>query len=118
GREPEAAPDIWDGVFTTAQADRGKAVFTESCAHCHEDPNGDAPSLVGDSFMRHWEGRSLERLLMHIRENMPADGVESVSDAHKLDAMTYILRMNGFPTGQDELKGDADLLAQLQIVRK
>src|SRR5437764_14809902 len=68
--------------------------------------------------MQHWEGRSLERLLMHIRENMPADGVDSVSDAHKLDAMTYILRMNGFPSGGDELKADPDVLAQLQVARK
>ena len=28
-------PRIWQGVYTTAQAERGKAVFNTTCLRCH-----------------------------------------------------------------------------------
>ena len=35
-QEPAAADKkVWDGVFTSAQAARGKAPFERSCARCH-----------------------------------------------------------------------------------
>jgi cytochrome c5 len=107
---------IWDGVYSTAQADRGKGTFQDKCAACHDDPNGDAPDLASAAFMRHWGGRSLAQLSTKINETMPADDVDGVSPAQKLDAMTYVLRMNGFPSGADELKADAAVLGRLQIV--
>ena len=48
---------VWDGVYTDAQAERGRAAYQQSCAACHrEDLRGDstAPSLVGESFTFLW----------------------------------------------------------------
>ena len=37
---------IWDGVYTDAQADRGREQYTQHCANCHGDTlmTGDGPS--------------------------------------------------------------------------
>ena len=109
--------DIWKGVFTTAQADRGKAVFHAHCASCH-DPSeqGEAPLLSGDVFMRNWEGHSVGRLYSKIIEEMPANNPESVASAQKLDVLTYILHENGFPSGATPLSGEPETLARIQIV--
>ena len=33
----QAPAGVNDGIYTTAQADRGKAVFAMNCAGCHGD---------------------------------------------------------------------------------
>jgi len=52
GLRAQDTPRIWQGVFTAAQADRGKAVFNTTCLRCHgEDLAGNtAPALKGDRF--------------------------------------------------------------------
>jgi hypothetical protein len=50
-----------------------------------------------------------------LRENMPDDDPESVSPAVKLQVVTYLLRLNGMPAGQDELPGDVDALKKIKI---
>ncbi|MCE2461955.1 MAG: c-type cytochrome, partial [Pseudomonadales bacterium] len=49
-----ASRSVRDGVYTEAQAARGKAVYLEQCVECHkQDLRGDGqmtPSLVGIGF--------------------------------------------------------------------
>ncbi|PYS38745.1 MAG: hypothetical protein DMG14_16535, partial [Acidobacteria bacterium] len=69
-----AKKGIWDGVFTTAQADRGKAALLQNgCNGCHgPDLAGDrGPSLKGERFITSWENSSVNRLFTKIRETMP-----------------------------------------------
>ena len=50
---------VWDGVYTTEQAARGKALFTKECAACHgpELTGGEsAPPLEGGGFISNWNG--------------------------------------------------------------
>src|SRR5438105_11193785 len=69
---------IWAGAFTTSQANRGLLVYERSCTKCHQsDLQGnqqtEAPALVGDTFMSHWGGQSIEDLLEKVSTKMPAD---------------------------------------------
>src|SRR5262245_55737802 len=98
---PQAAPvarkdspyRIWQGVFTQAQTLRGKHTFEARCAHCHlEDlSGGDGPGLVGGNFWRGWGSRYVDRLFKKVKEKMPPGEEFLVSDAEKLDIITYIL---------------------------
>jgi mono/diheme cytochrome c family protein len=108
---------IWTGIFTDAEAERGKAVFQEHCASCH-DPNvqGEAPLLAGDVFMRNWEGHSVGRLYTKILDEMPANNPGSVTAAQKLDALAYILHENGFPPGSATLSAEPEALERIPIV--
>jgi mono/diheme cytochrome c family protein len=116
-QKADTPPAIWKGIFTTAQLERGKAVFRADCATCHDASElGEAPSLAGDTFMRNWEGHTVGRLYTKILEQMPANNVRSVSPPQKLDVLAYILHENGFPSGADELTADAETLARIHIV--
>ena len=112
-------PRIWQGVYTTAQADRGKAAYDTSCVRCHGADLGgtSAPSLRDERFMDTWGGENVSRLFEKIRDTMPPLFGTFVSDDAKMDIVGYILRTNGFPPGLVELKPGPDL-ASIQIVGK
>lgn len=112
---------IWNGVYTAAQAERGKADFDKSCSNCHNaDLNGGprAPALRGDRFMRDWVNGSAEVLFAKVRDTMPANYPETVSDEIKIDILAYLLEQNAFPAGKTELKLDDKELEDIQIVPK
>src|SRR5262245_16660956 len=53
----QAKKTVFDGVYTDAQADRGKTAYEKDCAFCHlEDLSGQgfAPGLVEDMFKSRW----------------------------------------------------------------
>ena len=73
-------PPIWAGVYTTAQAERGRAVVETHCSECHHEDlsGGEGPALVGPTFMLKWEMQSVERLFHKIRDTMPEVGSSDV----------------------------------------
>jgi S-disulfanyl-L-cysteine oxidoreductase SoxD len=111
-------PPIWAGVYTAAQAERGRSVVEQHCSECHHDDlsGGEGPALVGTAFMVKWEMQSVERLFHKIRDTMPEVGSTEVSDAQKLDTVAYILQQNGFPAGTAELTDTKDTLANLRMI--
>ena len=113
-----AEPKIWDGVFTAAQAGRGKTAFVQHCSNCHNQNLAGSvrgPALKGESFLRDWENGSVNNLFTKIRFSMPATYPDSVSDEVKLDIVTYLLEQNGFPAGAAELKMSEEELDNIQI---
>jgi len=113
-------PRIWQGVYTTAQADRGKAVLNNTCSRCHgEDLGGNtAPALKGDRFQSSWGGDVIDSLFTKVRDTMPPNFGTILDDQVKLDIVTYILQTNGFPAGTTELKVGSSDLATVQILNK
>jgi quinoprotein glucose dehydrogenase len=111
---------IWTGIFTDEQADRGKADFAQSCTRCHGQDLGGltAPSLNGNRFITTWENENLYKLFVKIRDTMPPNFGTILTDEAKLDVLTFLLRTNGYPSGGQELKVDAETLENIQIVRK
>jgi len=99
GPEPNTSRrTVWDGVYTEAQASRGKAQYEASCRSCHRDgPRRD------DEFMREWSGSDLESLFKQIKISMPAGAPSSLSDAAYADIVAYVLQANAFPAGSTEL---------------
>src|SRR5215471_18115019 len=75
--------DIWKGVFSTIQAERGKEAYLKNCSNCHNlDLSGSvrAPALKGDRFLADWLNGSLSNLYSRMRFSMPANFPESVPD--------------------------------------
>lgn len=113
-------PRIWQGVYTTAQADRGKTSYNSSCLRCHGDKlqGNTAPALSGDRFFTTWSSEPIASLFAKIRDTMPPNFGTSIDDQVKLDIVTYILQTNGYPAGPGELTQNGNDLASAQILKK
>src|SRR5215831_20694413 len=62
---------VWDGVYTAAQAARGKPRFEASCSRCHNIALAGSergPALKGTAFWSKWENESLGSLYTVIRD--------------------------------------------------
>ena len=108
--EGQAPRTVWDGVYTDAQAERGRASYQQSCVACHRDDlRGDntAPSLVGESFLFLWGDMEVGELSARIQKLMPPDRPGSLSAQTYIDVVAFILQKNEFPAGNMELGTDA-----------
>jgi hypothetical protein len=112
---------VWDGVYTTAQAERGSTAYAQTCASCHaEDLRGrsTAPSLVEESFLFLWSDMSVGDLFERTRMLMPSDRPGSLPAGTYADIMAFIAEKNGFPAGSTELGTDVGALKQILITEK
>jgi mono/diheme cytochrome c family protein len=112
---------VWDAVYSTDQAQRGRQQYLRSCAGCHrEDLSGDGvtPGLADEGFLEHGDKETVDGLFKRIKATMPADGPGSLADPDYLDIVAFLLKENGFPSGPTELRrqGD-DSLKNILIVR-
>src|SRR6266568_4074367 len=117
----QQAPEkkIWDGVFTSNQAVRGKSAFEGSCARCHNVAlvgSERGPAIKGPAFLSHWDKGNLSDLFIKIRDTMPPLNAEQVPPAAKLDIVAYLLQVNGFPAGTTALS--LDEIENIQIVKR
>ncbi len=98
----------WDGAFSAAQAQNGRAAYAENCARCH-GPNlagvESSPALAGAPFLARWTRRSAADLLDFTRRTMPTDNPGGLSARQYADIVSYILSANGFRPGAGELGG-------------
>ena len=117
--EPQDATQkstVWDGVYTAAQASRGKLVYEERCAECHA--TGEAPVLFGSGFMRRWFQESLDSVFTKMRTTMPLNGPGTLPPNSYLDVLGFVLEQSGFPAGTEELTANSTRLANIAIVEK
>jgi mono/diheme cytochrome c family protein len=98
-------PRIWTGVFSAAQAQRGKATFETSCSGCHgaDLAGGRGPALGGVPFRTKWNNESVARLVRLIMETMPRGDPGSLSETAALEIVAYVLAENAFPAGASDL---------------
>ncbi len=117
----QAGASIWDGVYTEAQATKGKMVYTEQCSPCHGDgPEGtaNAPGLSGNDFMADFNNQSVGELFNRIKETMPANSPGSLKPEEITVVIAYLASANKWPAGEKELPSDAGALGQIKIIKK
>ena len=111
-----------DGVFTAAQAQSGKALFTERCEVCHGPdlmgtPGG--PGLAGGIFKFKWAGKqTVGDLFALMTAAMPADAPGTMTPPQYTDLAAYILSVNEYPAGEAELPADEAALKAIVIAAK
>src|SRR6267142_4384681 len=109
--QSQAPRTVLDGVYSDAQAARGESAYTAHCRGCHGDAleGVSAPELTGNRFIEHWREDMLDTFYNFIRERMPlnrAPDAKPIPDNEYLDILTYILKVNGYRTGANELTRD------------
>ena len=111
-----AEPRIWQGVYTDAQAARGKEQFTAVCLRCHgPDLTGvTAPALKGDRFHQTFGREPLDRLFLKVRDTMPPNKAGTLSPQQLVDLIAYVLSANALPPGDIPLASDVETLKQIR----
>jgi quinoprotein glucose dehydrogenase len=107
----------WDGVYTQAQAERGKSVYIRECLDCHgDDLEGDPenPPLATPAFIDKWNTLTLGDLFERIHRDMPADNRDTLTRRNAAELVAFILSFNKFPAGDRELPAE---LAGLRLIR-
>ena len=101
------------GVYTAAQAERGKKVFEAKCTACH-----DTARFTGDVFLDVWAGKPLKDVWDIASGTMPEDNPGSLQQQEYGDILAFFLSLNEFPAGETELKGEAGAMAAIRIEKK
>lgn len=95
------------GAYSAAQANRGKALYDQSCGLCHAADLSGAdtgmPALRGDAFSNKWPLARTRDLYRFIRANMPPPEGEALPEADYLAITAYLLQANGHPAGPKDL---------------
>ena len=112
---------VLEGVFSEAQARRGQAAYTAHCSVCHGNAleGVSAPELSGTHFIERWREDMLDTIYNFIKENMPlgrAGDADRIPDKDYLDILTYILNLNGYRAGANDLT--PELLGNVVLVGK
>ena len=104
-------PNTTDGIYTEAQAARGRLAFEQICTECHVPADWMEPA-----FLERWEEASVFRLWYWIYERMPHGNPGSLTREQVTDALTYIFQLNGLPPGPSELATDDDSIDDYWII--
>ena len=79
------------------QQARGKALYVDKCASCHQENlkgTTETPPLAGDMFWTNWETYSANNLVEQVRSTMPEDNPGSLMRQEYVDIVAYILKTN------------------------
>jgi mono/diheme cytochrome c family protein len=97
------------GVYTEAQAERGRALYKMKCASCH------APSRFTDDQLFHtpYAGKPLWEMFDAISETMPEDDPGGMKPEEYADVIAFLLHLNGFATGAAELPPSKEVLSTI-----
>ncbi|MGA3185503.1 MAG: cytochrome c [Bryobacteraceae bacterium] len=112
------ATSVWDGIYSGEQAERGKTAYSKDCASCHGENlegKGQTPPLAGSDFTANWNGMSVGELFEKIQDSMPADRPGQLSKERNADILAYMLKVNKFPAGSQELPASADALKNIRF---
>jgi mono/diheme cytochrome c family protein len=117
---PPQASNVWDGVYTEAQAKRGEALGAQHCAGCHGiDLNSGEPGpwLYGKDFAARYDAHTMEDLFRRLN-TMPPDNPGGLGPDAMADFAAFVLWTNDFPVGPRNLPGDEAALRRIRITVK
>jgi mono/diheme cytochrome c family protein len=101
---------VLDGVYSPEQASFGQEVYEAECALCHM-----TQEFTGRIFLLSWSNRSVHDLFRSIRSTMPFDRPGGLTDEQYTAIVSYLLKLNDFPEGDEEMKASEEALSQIKI---
>jgi mono/diheme cytochrome c family protein len=108
----------WDGVYSEAQANRGRAIYSDVCAVCHSSNlygTELAPALTSAALIVRWGNRPLADLFEYTQVFMPFNSPGGLTRQQNADILAFILQQARFPAGRADLPAQADDLKQIML---
>jgi mono/diheme cytochrome c family protein len=118
GRQP--FPTIWSGVYSKAEAERGKQAYAPLCSRCHgTDMKGGltAPGLIGAKFFDRWHDLRLADVVAYIQAAMPREHEFYVPADSARAIVALMLRESGVPPGQEPMSTNVKIQQDILITR-
>ncbi len=106
----QAPTSTTQGVYTPAQATKGRNVFNGACLGCHT-----TASHMGAAFELRWFGRPLSELYGYLSNLMPKSAPGTLTEEEYVWVTAYILKLNGMPAGKVELNAEPGWLKAVRI---
>ena len=106
------------GIYSKAQAERGAALYANTCARCHGasmEGLDVAPPLTGGLFLGNWSGQPVAALAARIRTTMPLDQPGTLGLTASAELTAALLAANGYPAGAADMPTSATALQALAI---
>ena len=110
GPGPAAHLRLSAAFYTEEQARRGQRAFRQVCSDCHY-----TSEFKGPVFTDVWARRTARDLYRELRRTMPDDNPGGLPRQTYVDVMAYILELNGYPAGSDELPPDDQILDSFRL---
>jgi mono/diheme cytochrome c family protein len=113
---PGGGKTVWDGVYSEAQAARGQVAYEKECASCHGTNlagGGMAPALIEDAFAARWKDGPVGDIFIVTKATMPQDRPSTLTDEMYADIVAYLLKVNKYPSGPQDLSKNPPDLAQI-----
>jgi alcohol dehydrogenase (cytochrome c) len=88
--------------YNDPAAQRGEVAFAQNCGRCHGGnlAGGEfGPTLIGPTFVTHWQGQTGGALLTYIQTRMPPNGAGSLPPDTYADLAAYVMKANGAAPG-------------------
>ena len=104
-----ASSSVVNGLFTRGQALRGERRFQQVCAACHRT------NEITRSWFRGTVHETVGDLLDVISTTMPEGNPGVLSPMEYADILAFMLRLNDYPAGEEELPVDLYLLENVRI---
>lgn len=107
----EDPKSILDRIYSESQAQRGERQFKISCSSCH------TPRMFsGGAFAERWNGQTMGSVLEWVSMNMPENDPGGLKPQQYADILAFVLGINGYPVGSDDMPADVATLKQYAIV--
>lgn len=110
GDPARAERTVLDGVYSAAQAARGKDAFLDVCAQCHT-----SSQFRGAGWRRLRGERPVREYFEQIRTSMPIDNPGGLARDEYAAIIAYILQLNGYPAGPAALPADSEALRAIRF---
>lgn len=92
-------------LYTRAQARHGAGIYAAHCARCHGAKLGGlvGPPLKGTQFASPGDDMTVGSIFGFFSSHMPMDNPGSLSHRQYVELMAFLLRENGYPSGNKAL---------------
>jgi len=113
----QAANRTSNPTYVVEQAVAGKAIYEKQCVGCHGETldNGEAPPLMGTSFMAKWGGKSVFDLFNQTRATMPAAAPGSLTVEEYTQVLAYMFQKNIMLASKQPLMAEAAAMKSMII---
>ncbi len=98
-----------DGVYTKAQAEKGKTSYENNCKACHQ------VDFYQEKFQS-WQGAPLIEFYDLVTSTMPGDRPGALELQDYTDAMAHIFSLMGYPAGDKALSHEDGSMDSISIV--